>query len=69
MVKFSTYERFGVKEYWLVSPDDKTVEVFKLEEGSHPRYGRPEFYLEGQTIRCSVIDGLSINLSEVFIEE
>jgi len=67
MIKFYTYERFGVKEYWLVSPDDRTVEVFILNKNK--KYSRPEFYSEEHIIQCKILDGLSINLSEVFVEE
>ncbi|HLP47088.1 MAG TPA: Uma2 family endonuclease, partial [Candidatus Kapabacteria bacterium] len=51
VIKFYTYERFGVKEYWLVSPDDKTVEVFIL--GENGKYGRPEFYTEEKILPSS----------------
>ncbi|MCX6582083.1 MAG: Uma2 family endonuclease [Candidatus Aminicenantes bacterium] len=67
VIKFYTYERFGVKEYWLVSPDDKTVEVFIL--GENGKYGRPEYYTEEKIIPCFTLEGLSINLAEIFVEE
>ena len=66
MVKFYTYERFGVKEYWLVSPEDKTVEVFIL--GDDGKYTRPEFYTESHQIQSRILDGLKIDLEEVFIK-
>jgi Uma2 family endonuclease len=66
MVKFYTYERFGVKEYWLVSPEDKTVEVFIL--GDDGKYSRPEFYTETHRIQSKILDGLKIDLEEVFIK-
>jgi len=66
VIKFYTYERFGVKEYWLVSPEDKTVEAFTL--GKNGKYGRPEYYTGGDMIPCSTLQGLSINLAEVFAE-
>lgn len=31
ILKFSRYERAGVKEYWIVSPENKTFMVFKIE--------------------------------------
>lgn len=37
--KFNLYEREGVREYWVVRPDERTVTVFKL--GSDNRFGRP----------------------------
>ncbi len=67
IIKFYTYERFGVKEYWLVSPDDKSVEVFIL--GENGKYGRPEFYTEEKILPCHTLEGLNINLAEIFVEE
>ncbi|GFR35342.1 hypothetical protein TCEA9_11540 [Thermobrachium celere] len=37
--KMDLYSRFGVKEYWIMSPANKTVEIFSLtNEGV---YGEP----------------------------
>jgi Uma2 family endonuclease len=67
VIKFYTYERFGVKEYWIISPDDKTVEVFIL--GENGKYGRPEFYTEKKVLPCYTLQGLNINPAEIFIED
>ncbi|HLP60328.1 MAG TPA: Uma2 family endonuclease [Candidatus Deferrimicrobium sp.] len=67
IIKFHTYERFGVKEYWLVSPDDKSVEVFIL--GDNGKYSRPEFYTEEKILPSHTLQGLNINLAEIFVEE
>lgn len=31
--KFLKYEKYGVKEYWIVDPANKSVDVFLLKEG------------------------------------
>ncbi|MCP4156821.1 MAG: Uma2 family endonuclease [bacterium] len=64
MTKFHIYEHFGVKEYWLVSPVDRTVEAFLL--GDNGKYGRPEFFTETDNIPCSVLKGLSLDAAEFF---
>ncbi|MBR0284232.1 MAG: Uma2 family endonuclease, partial [Selenomonadaceae bacterium] len=37
-VKKDAYEKAGVKEYWIVSPNDKTIEIYRLQDG--------KFYLD-----------------------
>ena len=34
-VKKSIYEKAGVKEYWLVFPDEKVIEIFALTRGKY----------------------------------
>jgi Uma2 family endonuclease len=36
--KFAIYERLGVKEYWIIFPEKKAVEVFSLKEGKYFLY-------------------------------
>lgn len=62
--KFNLYEKYGVKEYWIVEPDLKIVNVFALQENN--RYGRPEIYTEDDKIKVSIFDDLSIDLKDVF---
>ena len=57
IAKRRTYERAGVREYWLVHPGDRTLTVYVLESG---QYGRPEIYeLKDETPIC-VLPGVSI---------
>lgn len=64
--KFNLYEREGVREYWVIRPDDKTVAVFKL--GSDNRYGRPEMYTAEEKIKVGIFDSLVIDLQDIFVE-
>ena len=64
MEKFFLYERMGVKEYWLVSPEDKIVEVFIL--GPDGKYGRPEIYSESDTVLLNILNDIKVDLSPVF---
>lgn len=38
--KKELYERFGVKEYWIVSPSDKQATGFELEKGRYIELGK-----------------------------
>ncbi len=64
--KFNLYEREGVREYWVVRPDEKTVAVFKLEPDR--RFGRPEMYTAEDKIKVSIFDSLTIDLKDIFME-
>lgn len=47
IAKRRIYERAGVREYWLVHPQDRTLTIYTLADG---RYGRPDiFELKGAT--------------------
>lgn len=65
-IKLSLYERVGVKEYWIVDPMNKTVQVYQLEmEGI---YGRPGIYTDTDHLKVGLFPDLEIDLSLVFRE-
>ena len=62
LVKLDLYQRASVREYWIVSPDEKTVQVFLLDGGlmqPHEVYGKEDI------AKVSVLGGCSIELSKV----
>lgn len=61
--KYDIYERAGVKEYWTVDAADGIINVFLLVNGRYVPQ-RPHTY--SQEIGSSVIQGLVIDLKEVF---
>ncbi len=66
LIKFNKYEKAGVREYWIVEPDQKLISVFLLQPNG--RYGRPEVYSEENKIKVSIFQDLEIDLSTVFME-
>jgi len=61
-VKIPLYERAGVSEVWLIHPTDRTLAIYRLEDG---RYGRPTYQeLKGQTL-LSAVPGVSIDLDRM----
>lgn len=64
-VKFSLYQRAGVREYWIVDSDSRTVQSFVLENG---RYSVKEFGTAGEKMTVNVLGDCVIDLSEVFPE-
>ena len=63
LVKFSLYQRAGVKEYWIVDPSSRTVCVHTLEDGA---YHAATVYSSDLSAPVGVLDGCSIDLSAVF---
>ena len=62
ILKRAVYEKFGVKEYWIVYPKEKHVDVCFLN-------GKKYFsgtYYEDEVIESKAIDGFKISLSELF---
>ena len=61
--KFHLYERAGVREYWLVDPEKRLVQVYTLAEG---RYAAADVYTSGSMVPVAVLDGCSVDLNDVF---
>lgn len=65
LTKFNLYQRAGVREYWIVDPTDKSVQVFTLEDG---HYAAKDFGAAGDKVRVNILEDCVIDLSEVFPE-
>lgn len=61
--KLNLYQRAGVKEYWLVDPLSKTVQVFWLENGL---YRIVDLYSETDIVKVNALDSCFVELSKVF---
>lgn len=64
--KLLLYGRYGVREYWIVDPDAETVEALTEGDGGLVRRAA---YSRGQTLTCPLLDGLFIDLEQVFGQE
>lgn len=62
--KMNLYMRFGVKEYWIISPKENFVQIFYLNENG--QYKEPKIYLKNDVVKSEVFGDLEINLSDVF---
>ncbi|MDE5699662.1 MAG: Uma2 family endonuclease [Lachnospiraceae bacterium] len=66
IVKLHLYQRAGVREYWIADPENRTVQVFLLDDDGrlcpHEDYGRKD------VAKVNVLDGCFIELSKVFSE-
>ena len=65
IVKRKLYERFGVKEYWIVDPELETVKIYRLTDQRYVRVA--ELSREsGDTLATPLLPGIQIPLSSLF---
>ncbi len=64
--KFKLYQEAGVREYWIVSPEEKTVQVFLLAPNG--LFVPHAFYEKTEQARVNVLESCHIDLSGVFPE-
>ncbi len=60
--KRSLYAKYGVGEYWLVDPDNKTIEVLELGKKGYQQF---EVFQRDHILESPLLASLRINLAEV----
>jgi Uma2 family endonuclease len=65
--KFQLYEETGVKEYWMVDPDTKLLDIFILEDDN--KYHFAGKYTEDDVVKVNIFPELEIDLKEVFKDD
>ncbi|MEK9135534.1 MAG: Uma2 family endonuclease [Bacteroidota bacterium] len=63
ITKKAVFERFGVAEYWIVDPEKKVIEVFKLMK---EKYESPIMFKHTDMLTSSRLPGLSLSLRLIF---
>lgn len=61
--KYNLYESAGVKEYWIVHPNDKTLLIYILKNGT---YHPSRIMTMGDVARSTVLPGFELDLNDVF---
>lgn len=62
--KKKIYASYGVKEYWIVIPEEKMVEVYNLREIG--QYQLMQTYYENDIVESKLFNGLKIDLKNIF---
>ena len=62
-VKRLLYARYGVKEYWLVSPEEKTITVYRLQENPSAPF---RVFGLGDTLTSELFPGWALPLDSFF---
>ena len=63
-IKRARYAKFGVREYWLVDPQCKTVEVL---QASQTGFDTVRVYPEGTSAASTILEGLEVAVTELFV--
>lgn len=61
--KFTLYEKYGVREYWIVSPEAENVQIFALRAKGYELLGN---FTGEQQVRSEVLSGFTCAAEEVF---
>lgn len=62
LVKLDLYQQAGVKEYWIIDPNERTVQVNLLRDGQYVL----KMYGDNGTIPVAAAPGCSVDMQEVF---
>jgi Uma2 family endonuclease len=62
--KFNLYEENGVKEYWLVNPEMKAIQIFSLENGVYQEFDTLEE--KEEIVTSKLFPELKFPMNEVF---
>lgn len=65
-IKFDLYEEAGVKEYWIIEPNQKMVIVYQLFKG---RYQNHKPLIEDEKIISPLFPELDFKVKEIFKEK
>lgn len=57
------YARFGVREYWIVIPEEEEIEIYLLKDNTYQHH---KTYGKANTLESPSLKGLTIVLKEIF---
>ena len=63
VIKRKLYAKFGVKEYWIVDPEEKNVEVMELEEKG---FRTVDTFKLADVLSSKILPSLNLKISQVF---
>ena len=63
--KLNLYDKYKVKEYWIVNPMKKNILIYKLDEKE--RYGMPDIYTFEDKVPVGIYDDLEIDFNSIIL--
>ena len=64
--KYEVYEESGVKEYWIITPQERTFFRYILDDAG--RFQPTHLLTEGDIVATLILPGLALDLEEVFAD-
>ena len=61
--KYNAYEEFGVKEYWIVFPGEKAINIYSLIDG---KFELHQTFKNNDLLQSPLFENLQFVVSEVF---
>ena len=65
ITKLGLYEKYGVKEYWIVSPKNKSIIIYSLDNEGHYDIFENKT-IDSEFISSSIFENLKINMKDIF---
>jgi Uma2 family endonuclease len=62
--KFNLYEEAGVKEYWLINPEEENLFIYLLNDEG--KYSGAKVYAAGDTVTSAIAQGFTIDVADIF---
>ena len=63
--KYEVYRESGVKEYWIIHPNEQTLLIYSLENGS---FVPSRLFTSGDKVGSNVIPGFNLDLEDFFMD-
>ncbi len=61
--KYEVYGEVGVREYWIIHPNEQTLLIYSLVAGS---YQASRFFVSGDKVTSVCLPGFELDLEEIF---
>jgi len=58
------YEKFGIKEYWIVDPGNNTIEVFCLQETGYALFSIAS---EKGSVKSKILKNFAVNIEQILV--
>lgn len=65
LYKYEVYLESGVKEYWIIHPEEQTLLIYILQDG---KYVPSKLFTSGESVNSKAIEGFSLDLELLFGE-